>query len=176
MVFAERLRLAPAIPARRISRPTRFGFTRSPEACRFGVDARTPVHFAVGAPDLLDPLAQLRISSSSCRRTAPHPRVVAAGGEDPAPDTWCLPARRPDSRSRTGIPPGGSRRSPVRTKPPLALGRHAPSRSLCATQLRMDPPKARTREPIRPASCQTSPARPPAGGTQVGRLGSFSPW
>ena len=52
---------------------------------QLGVDARSPVPLAIGAPDLLDPLAQLRIPSRSCRRSSTHPCVVAAGGETQHP-------------------------------------------------------------------------------------------
>ena len=52
---------------------------------QLGVDPRPSVHLAVGAPDLLDPLGQVRIPPRSCRRSSTHPCVVAAGGETQHP-------------------------------------------------------------------------------------------
>ncbi len=42
---------------------------------QLGVDARAPVHFVVAAPDLLDPLGQLRIAARSRRGLAAQPCV-----------------------------------------------------------------------------------------------------
>ena len=100
VVLAERLRLTPAIPAARISRPTRFAPIRLPSS-RSSAWMRGRV---VGVPDLLDPLGQLRIAARSCRRLVAQPCVVAAGGDTQHPTQGAVSLSESDLSADFALP------------------------------------------------------------------------
>ena len=157
-----------AIPARRISRPTRFAPIRSPPACNSAWMRGHPYTSRLALQISLIRSRQVRIPSRSCRRNSAHPCVVAAGGETSTQhpthgahrprglirlhEPESLPgieslsranqaaARFRMSRSvRSCLFSRCSRRSSRRSSVLRPSLRCPPSRSSWATQLRMDP-------------------------------------